>query len=310
MISIIMPAYNAEKTINDSINSIVNQTFVDWELLVINDGSVDNTQRIIDDWKKKDNRIKCILIENSGPSYARTLGIENSRGEYIAFCDSDDEMEEEMLNHMIEKMNDENDLVVCRYGGKKESKEFDSEKHFSQQEAISSVIESNEFGGYLWNKLFKKRIIQDNEICFDSDIFCCEDLLFVVQYVLNCKQVALVPECLYRYNDTPNSLTNQKFSWKKISNILARKKIAELMREKGSKENIRKAEKTLLEQSLFAYGQIKKYMKTSMITNHDKKLYNSYYDVIKMICRKYGLRNLLYINTTLKFKIYLFILLL
>ena len=149
----------------------------------------------------------------------------------------------------------------------------------------------------------------DTSCCY-SDIFCCEDLLFVVQYVLNCKQVALVPECLYHYKDTPNSLTNQKFSWKKISNILARKKIVELLQGKGSKENIRKAEKTLLEQSLFAYGQIKKYMKIGIITDYDEKLYKSYYAIIKNVCRKFGLRNLFYINTTLKFKIYLFILVL
>ena len=142
-----------------------------------------------------------------------------------------------MLEVMLLEMKADIDLVACSFKGRSKTEQDFVKNNFSKQEVISKVINSKEFGGYLWNKLFKKRIITDNNLKFDKDIFCCEDLLFVIQYAVNINRAAFVPEYLYYYNDNPISLTSGNFSWKKISNIIARKKVAELLVREGNKDN-------------------------------------------------------------------------
>ena len=106
LVSIIMPAYNCAETISESINSVLNQTFRDWELIIVNDASVDNTFDIITDYAKKDKRIECIsLVKNSGSAYAKNCAIAHAKGDFIAFLDSDDLWHktkiEKQLSYMI-----------------------------------------------------------------------------------------------------------------------------------------------------------------------------------------------------------------
>ena len=111
-ISVIMPAYNAGKYIKESIDSVLLQTYKDWELLIINDGSTDNTQLIIDSYVEKDSRIKCFFQKNGKQGKARNLGIENAKGNYIAFLDSDDIMFPHRLRYQLDLiLNTESDMV-------------------------------------------------------------------------------------------------------------------------------------------------------------------------------------------------------
>ena len=100
-ISVIVPVYNAEKYLHRCIDSILSQTFTDFELLLINDGSKDSSGAICDEYAAKDNRVRVFHKENGGASSARNLGLDNAKGEWIAFVDSDDLLEVNMLNHLL-----------------------------------------------------------------------------------------------------------------------------------------------------------------------------------------------------------------
>ena len=115
-ISVIMPAYNAEKFIDESIMSVINQTFKDFELIIVNDGSIDNTVNIIKKYIKKDSRIKVINKKNGGLSDARNVGIKNSNGDYIFFMDSDDCIQEDTLEILYSLQDDkEMTIVACEF---------------------------------------------------------------------------------------------------------------------------------------------------------------------------------------------------
>ena len=117
MISIIMPLYNNEQYITQSIQSIINQSYTNWELIVINDSSTDNSKQIVQTFSKKDKRITLInLKENKGVSYARNLGIKNSKGEYITFLDSDDLWHKDFLKLVYNKIITDSDFIYARFG--------------------------------------------------------------------------------------------------------------------------------------------------------------------------------------------------
>ena len=145
MISIIVPVYNAEKYLNNSIRSVLNQDFLDWELLLIDDGSTDLSPAICDRFAALDQRVRVIHKENQGVSVARNTGLENAGGEYIAFMDADDEMKTDMLSTLYscaEKYNA--DMVSCSSGyvvdGKVEREEFGTNELnvYEQKEALKN----------------------------------------------------------------------------------------------------------------------------------------------------------------------------
>ena len=115
-ISVIVPVYNVEQYVGECIESILNQSFYDIELILINDGSKDNSGFICDEYAKKDNRIKVIHKKNEGVSIARNIGIKNASGKYIAFVDSDDLVDKEIYTTMLQAIEESgSDLVMCRY---------------------------------------------------------------------------------------------------------------------------------------------------------------------------------------------------
>ena len=116
MITVVVPAYNSEGTILRCINSILNQTYQDIQLIVVDDGSEDGTRTIVEEFQKQDSRIELISIRNSGVSHARNVGIDNARGEYITFVDSDDYIDEVMYESLMKKLNEYNaDIAHCSY---------------------------------------------------------------------------------------------------------------------------------------------------------------------------------------------------
>ena len=130
-VSIIMPAYNAAKTIKKSIDSVLSQSFTDWELLVINDSSTDETVEIVSEYVKKDSRIKLLHTDKSvgKPFYPRNIGIQNALGRFIAFLDSDDVWLSSKLEHQIPLFNDENVAIVFSYYEKFSSSQLESTKN-------------------------------------------------------------------------------------------------------------------------------------------------------------------------------------
>lgn len=211
-VSIIVPVYNAEKYIERCIKSLIEQTYNNIEIILINDGSKDDSLSILRGFESRDDRIILIDQSNRGPSSARNIGIEKSIGDYIAFIDADDDIELNYIEKMLEHAYILNaDMVVCNYKevrieGEIKSSIFtfinDGEAYNCDTNCIGEVLCGR--GGLVWGKLLKSSIIKENKIRFDENISMCEDLLFTLEFIKNTKVVSKVNDYLYihnKYND-------------------------------------------------------------------------------------------------------------
>ena len=162
LITVIIPVYNAEKTLDRCLKSIINQSYGKLEILIINDGSVDKTLDICEAYKKRDSRIKIFCQKNKGVSAARNLGIKNALGKYLAFVDADDYVEEEMIACLYQMYQDgkEVDLAICNCDIRVEKgysiPEIKCKKIMSKVQTLRNMFGPQSVRGYLWNKLFRK----------------------------------------------------------------------------------------------------------------------------------------------------------
>lgn len=210
-VSVIMPAYNAEKTISKAIESVLTQSYMDFELIIVNDGSTDGTEDIILSWSKRDSRIKNLSIRNSGVSNARNIALSNSSGDFVTFIDSDDEMESDFIERMICKMTDDCDLVCCGYTvvsntGKKilDLAVNDGKYELSNYYQGIELLQDKKLFNLLWNKLFRLSIIRENGITLDTNVSMGEDYFFVVDYLTKMRGALFcLSSKLYRYTISP-----------------------------------------------------------------------------------------------------------
>lgn len=207
-ISVIVPLYNKEKNIYDTINSVLEQTYKDFEIIVIDDGSTDNSSEIVKKMQKKDNRIKYYYIENSGVANARNQGIIKANGEYISFLDADDRWHPEFLSKMFNSINNGN---VCYAGSLK----FDGKKY---NKVRIDFNEGSILLPYLYNQttpdtnswLIKKELITNNSIVFPIDLNWGEDMTFFAKVLMHDNNVSTPAEYLTIYDiNVQDSLTKQ-----------------------------------------------------------------------------------------------------
>lgn len=205
LISIIVPIYNSEKTLKKCLNSIINQTYVDWELLLINDGSKDNSGNICDEYAIIDRRIKVFYKENGGVSSARNLGLDNACGDWVTFCDSDDFVFPDWLSNYVENISDDIDLVCQGFecdkvliDDLKDVRTFglsykgDVKKGVLLLDGIYSL-------GYTWVKLFRRNIIESNKLRFDVSYNYWEDQEFCFKYFSCIKNIVCTDKIGYFY---------------------------------------------------------------------------------------------------------------
>lgn len=202
-ITVIVPVYNAENFLHKCIGSILSQTYTDFELILINDGSIDNSGDICDHYEQSDYRVRVFHKENGGVSSARNLGLDNAQGEWICFVDSDDALPNDAFDIM---MNDATvDLIVGGFRmnpmGVEKFPVWDKNRVESQTELghfLNDNIDSILFR-VPWAKLFKRNIISNNAIRFDENLSFGEDTLFVVSYLLKIGKVSLCKKVCYNY---------------------------------------------------------------------------------------------------------------
>lgn len=214
LVSVVVPAYNAEKTIERAVKSLQQQTYKNIEIIIINDGSKDKTDDICRRLAEKDSRIQYRLIENGGVSNARNEGISYCNGRYIAFLDSDDQMESTMIEKIVSFIDDTIDLVCCGYKVITANDEVIFEQSPIQMkktksEAYMAVenLQLNTCMNSLWNKLFRSSVIKENQIKMDTTISMGEDLLFILNYLrLMNGDIVVIPDTEYRYTLSPNGL--------------------------------------------------------------------------------------------------------
>lgn len=215
-ISIILPVYNTEVYLPECIESILAQTFSDFELLVINDGSADRSGDICEQFALKDSRIKVFHQENKGVSAARNLGLDNAAGEYIMFCDSDDIVMPEWCAELLNLAETTESEVMCGYYEIYD--EYEKERLFSEVEDITVLYENMYiysytagFSPFLVIRIFRKEIIEKNNIRFIEGRQLSEDALFVLEYYTfaDHKKFSILNKPLYKYRFLKDSLTHK-----------------------------------------------------------------------------------------------------
>ena len=217
-ISIIIPVYNVDKYLCECLNSIRKQNFKNYEVILINDGSTDNSLGICKKICEMDGRFKLINQQNLGVSHARNIGITESTGNILIFLDSDDFLEPNAIDDIYRSLKD-NDLVCFGYNRVFKNKIKKSEPNYSnnKEQIIDNIFYGDSIGGYLWNKAFRKAIIINNNIKFNENIHFCEDLLFVSQYIKYCNKFLCISNSLYNYRMRSSSATFNFYNKKNLS---------------------------------------------------------------------------------------------
>ncbi len=222
LISIIIPSYNVENYIAKGIESCLNQTYQNIEVIIVDDGSCDNTVSVIE--KYNDERIKLIKKDNSGVSATRNIGIKNSNGDYCVFLDSDDWLELNAIEKLVEHI-DETKLAACGY------KRVDKEKNINVKNFNPTILKSDEvletIGTYKYHmessccKLFDLNVIKDNNIYFNETITNIEDGLFVFEYLHYVKKVEYINDELWIINKREGSVTSSAFNEKRLTALMS-----------------------------------------------------------------------------------------
>lgn len=223
-ISVIVPVYNVEKYLNRCIESIVNQTYDNLEIILVDDGAKDCSGALCDVWAKRDNRIEVVHKENAGLGMARNTGMEYCNGEYVAFIDSDDFVEHDMFEKMVAAIEESHaDTCYCThyiYSNKTKrplKKGIVSSGVCTGTDALLDILGAEpestrdwKLDMSVWAVLFSLKKIKDNNILFQSEReYLSEDLPFDVQYLSVAKCVVIIDEPLYNYCINDESLTHK-----------------------------------------------------------------------------------------------------
>jgi len=228
-VSIIVPVYNAEKFVSRCIDSILQQEYDDFELILVDDGSTDESPEILDGYAKKDPRVRVIHKSNSGVSATRNLALEQAKGKYIQFLDADDWIPDNSTKMLVREAEEKNvDLVVgdfYRVVGKNVARKGSilSNQVMTLQEFAEEMMESPSdfYYGVLWNKLYNNEIIQNYNVRMDEDLAWCEDFIFNLEYLMHVKTVSALQIPVYYYVKTEGSLVAKSMSLVKIVNMKA-----------------------------------------------------------------------------------------
>ncbi len=225
-ISIIVPIYNVEKYLKKCVESILNQTYKNIEVILINDGSTDNANEICLELEKNDQRVKYISTKNKGVCHARNEGLLIATGEYITFVDADDYIEPNMYEEMIKDIEKNNaDIGICGYDTGDTTKEKTLEKKiFDREEAIKNLFNDNSYRGFLWNKVYKKEVLYDEEKnikLFDERLKILEDLVYNYDIFNKINKVIYNHKKFYHYIQRESSVLNTKFSKARLTTLIA-----------------------------------------------------------------------------------------
>ena len=219
-VSIIIPVYNAENTVGRCIDSILNQDYTDFELLLVNDGSADDSGAICDAYAARDSRIRVFHQANSGVSASRNLALDHAKGMYLQFLDSDDWITTDATGSLVQAMEDGPcDMVVSdfyRVVGDRVSQKGDIEEDgiLSREEYAARMMENpaDFYYGVLWNKLYRRSIVEKHHLRMNPQISWCEDFMFNLEYIRHAEHFRAIQIPIYYYVKTKGSLASQSLS--------------------------------------------------------------------------------------------------
>ena len=215
LISVIVPIYNAEAYLDRCIQSIISQTYANFELILVNDGSTDNSYEICQYIANKDKRVTVVNQTNNGASSARNRGIEMAKGEWITFIDADDYIEKNYLEFLYKNIDDENCLIIQGLkqvnGTGEEIKKIEFEYSIHCGGEVQKAFDDKEIFeyGYTVAKLYNREIIDKHGIRFNEQISYSEDMLFMLEYILRCNNITFIKGANYNYVTATSSLSQR-----------------------------------------------------------------------------------------------------
>ena len=219
-ISIIIPVYNAEKYLRRCIDSVLSQSFTDFELILVDDGCKEKSPQICDEYASQDTRVRVIHKANGGVSAARNDGLDIAKGEYITFIDSDDWVERDYLS----TLSNYRDYDIVFFSHRLiyedgyiseflfEAKEGDKQNIWEIVASLRKNAVGSNFYGYTWNKMFRRDIIEKYKIRFIEGLRISEDEVYTLDYCTHAKSIKVLPLCLYNYRVLGTGLTATKNS--------------------------------------------------------------------------------------------------
>lgn len=210
LISVIIPVYNSESTIRECLESLIRQTYTDYEILIVDDGSTDKSLDICKEVSHHSNNIHIFHKENGGSASARNLGLENAKGKWVTFVDSDDWVYPNYLNNYVQHVNDDVDLIIQGFKSNKplfsdielSEKKYSSNFEGNIQDGIP-ILQKDDTFGFLWIKLFNSAIIKKYALRFNENFNLLEDEEFILRYLKHSKKLKAIDEIGYFYN-VPN----------------------------------------------------------------------------------------------------------
>ena len=233
LVSILVPAYNVGKYIEQCLKSIVNQSYNNLQVVIVNDGSNDSTGLICDEFSSKYHYVEVYHVSNGGVAKTRNILLSKIRGDYTLFVDADDWIEPDMIERLVHNIQKNSlDIAVCkpiieRYESHThpETIKAENQEFWNRDECIKKFLRHNELNGSLWNKLIKSKLFTG--IQFNPNIWYGEDALVVWQILQRVKKVGVSNWALYHYRMNDESISHQSFGEKKKSGHIVWKTIYE-----------------------------------------------------------------------------------
>lgn len=232
-VSVIIPVYNVEEYLPKCLDSLTNQTLEDIEIILVNDGSPDNSEKIIKKYQKKDKRIVYIKKENGGQGSARNLGLTNAKGEYISFVDSDDYIELDMMEKMYDEASKNNlDVVICGYKNINNEK---IENYYVSKDLIQDTLDNKNSKIFNtispWSKIYNREFLLKTNIKFIEEKLWYEDLPYSIKILSQTNKIGFVNEPLYNYLIRENSTMNNNKLLKNLDLIVQIEDVIEFMKD-------------------------------------------------------------------------------
>ena len=240
LVSVIVPAYQAEPYLAQCLDSILGQTYENLEILVVNDGSRDRTKEICDAYAQKDSRIKVFHKENGGVSSARNMALENASGAYVVFCDSDDTLRSAYVEHLLRLARDNDcQMSYCARAFWEDRTSFETEavpdlnppRIMGSRQAMENLLRSRYIGGSPWCWLMERSLLEG--LSFDPKLHLDEDYTFILQVLSRAKQICIDKTVLYNYYVNMQGAVRSDFNAKQLTAMDACEVMQAFLSEQG-----------------------------------------------------------------------------
>ena len=264
-VSVIVPVYNSEQYLSECVNSIIRQTYSNFELILIDDGSTDSSPQICDKYVLQDNRIRVIHNVNSGVANARNSGIKVATGDYIAFIDADDYWDNDFLFQMISSL-EKNDMAICNLKKFKDTKIAISDPEYKCNFSQWCWPLINGYSIACWKCIFNRDIVLNNNILFTEGRKTGEDQEFTLKYMLHINSVGYVSEAVYYYRLNDTSVMHQQ-DYRHFDAVEAMKSVEAYAYKNCSKEKADLVSKAIC---TLKYPQILEFSVLTVLTAGEK----------------------------------------